>query len=74
MPVREFVGTDGRAWRVWAVRPVMHQPQLGTTSWLCFESGTEKRRLTPVPGGWESCSAEQLAALCRAAPPASLSG
>lgn len=70
MQVREFVGADGRAWRVWAVRPVMHQPVLGSESWLCFESGTDKRRLSPVPGGWDSCSAEQLAALCSAAAPA----
>lgn len=72
MPVREFVGADGRAWRVWAVRPVMHQGLLGPGSWLCFESGTEKRRLSPVPAGWESSPAERLAELCRAAaPPAS---
>ncbi|MEW5930079.1 MAG: hypothetical protein AB1941_21700 [Gemmatimonadota bacterium] len=67
MPVREFMGADGRAWRVWAVRPVMHQPLLGSSAWLCFESGTDKRRMSPVPAGWESYSAEQLAHLCRAA-------
>ena len=28
--------------------------------WLCFESGTEKRRLTPIPSDWQRCPAEQL--------------
>lgn len=28
--------------------------------WLCFETFQEKRRLSPVPSEWESCSPEQL--------------
>lgn len=28
--------------------------------WLCFESASEKRRLTPMPPDWETCSEEQL--------------
>ncbi len=36
--------------------------------WLCFESRTgEKRRLTPVPDGWETATAEKLWLWCRAA-------
>lgn len=36
--------------------------------WLCFESRTgEKRRLTPVPDGWETASAEKLWQWCRSA-------
>jgi len=32
--------------------------------WLCFESELEKRRLAPVPPGWESMSDRGLAELC----------
>ena len=36
--------------------------------WLCFESESgEKRRLVPVPDGWESAPLERLAAWCRLA-------
>ncbi|HEX7978629.1 MAG TPA: hypothetical protein VF461_08505 [Gemmatimonadaceae bacterium] len=28
--------------------------------WLCFESGAEKRRLTPIPSDWQRCPREQL--------------
>jgi hypothetical protein len=28
--------------------------------WLCFETGTEKRRLTPIPTDWQRCAAAQL--------------
>ena len=36
--------------------------------WLCFESRTgEKRRLTPVPEGWETATTEKLWLWCRAA-------
>jgi len=34
-----------------------HKPGLLTpgleSGWLCFENGEEKRRLTPIPPGWE---------------------
>jgi hypothetical protein len=32
--------------------------------WLVFDNGTEKRRLAPVPMGWERMTAHQLQALC----------
>lgn len=32
--------------------------------WLCFECGSEKRRLTPVPPDWEICGAPALERLC----------
>lgn len=36
--------------------------------WLCFESKSgEKRRLVPVPDGWETAPAEKLWMWCRAA-------
>lgn len=37
--------------------------------WLCFESTTEKRRLAPIPSGWEALPTDSLTFLCgRAAP------
>jgi hypothetical protein len=38
--------------------------------WLCFETGTEKRRLAPVPPQWAAMSNEELDRLCNSASPA----
>ncbi|MDQ3674916.1 MAG: hypothetical protein M3365_11120 [Gemmatimonadota bacterium] len=36
--------------------------------WLCFESASgEKRRLVPIPDGWESATPEELWAWCESA-------
>ena len=35
--------------------------------WLCFESEGEKRRLAPVPPGWEEAGPDRLATLLQAA-------
>jgi hypothetical protein len=35
--------------------------------WLCFENQLEKRRLTPIPGDWQRCSAAELERYCQAA-------
>lgn len=37
-------------------------PTLGA-GWLCFENGAEKRRLTPIPAGWDEAPAEELRGL-----------
>jgi len=37
--------------------------------WLCFESPTEKRRLAPIPSGWESLPPDSLTFLCGRAVP-----
>jgi hypothetical protein len=31
-----------------------------SSGWLCFECGSDKRRLAPIPAGWESMSAVAL--------------
>src|SRR5688500_8437768 len=42
--------------------------------WLIFESGAERRRLSPIPTDWEKAPPEQLYALCsRAVAPRSRS-
>jgi hypothetical protein len=30
------------------------------SGWLTFASGTERRRLSPIPAGWESCDEDDL--------------
>jgi hypothetical protein len=37
--------------------------------WLSFQSGDERRRLVPVPAGWEELDASELERLCQAARP-----
>ena len=37
--------------------------------WLVFDNGDEKRRLAPVPDGWERMSTHELESLCARAKP-----
>jgi hypothetical protein len=37
--------------------------------WLCFEAGSDKRRLAPVPAGWDGFPEEKLHLLYRMAKP-----
>ncbi len=37
--------------------------------WLCFEAGSDKRRLAPVPAGWDGFPEEKLNLLYRMAKP-----
>ena len=39
--------------------------------WLCFERGSELRRLSPIPGDWARCPDTALEGYCRVARPAS---
>lgn len=38
--------------------------------WLVFKADNGRRRLAPIVDGWDSCSDEDLAQLCRRAVPA----
>jgi hypothetical protein len=40
-----------------------------STGWLIFESLTSKRRLAPIPAGWEKCSQAELRVLAEKALP-----
>jgi hypothetical protein len=60
---------DGKEWRVFDVMPL---DQMLITpdrreGWLCFESASELRRLTPIPREWESARLEQLVGWLRVA-------
>lgn len=74
MAARSFSDPDGRVWQAWHVDPSdhvdwperarRHLPANMAEGWLCFESGTEKRRLRPVPAGWASGSEDDLWSYC----------
>lgn len=80
--LRGFTDAGGTEWRVWQVlpSPVDAQQQAadlttrmslnGTpfaNGWLCFESPMEKRRLAPIPEGWEFLEPQVLEVLCGSA-------
>jgi len=70
---REFTDSRGERWDVWAVYPqargTPHQVLRGSfrNGWLCLETQTQKRRLSPIPPDWESMSDVQLEELCQQA-------
>ena len=57
-------------WNVWDVRPSVAQKAKTTLAvaaglaagWLVFERMGEKRRVAPIPEGWEDWSDEELRA------------
>ena len=79
MAVRNFESPDGTMWSVWEVIPGRvsefrssfgsHLPRDLADGWLCFDCGTEKRRLAPLPQGWAERPEADLWFWCRAAVP-----
>jgi hypothetical protein len=61
---REFTDQRGVSWHVYAVYPeAWLSPKLRGTfkeGWLCFDSGTEKRRLSPIPENWQELANAEL--------------
>lgn len=69
MPIRDFTDSHGVAWRVWSTIPsntVAIGPDL-RDGWLSFDSGSERRRVCPIPKDWDQLPAERLELLCRVA-------
>lgn len=67
MPTRTFTDAAGVAWTVWTTRPtaagVLRTEFAG--GWLTFEATTgERRRLLPIPGGWEEWDVPTLRRAC----------
>jgi hypothetical protein len=66
---REFIDDRGALWRVWDTHPVAAST-LRTVSpnyaggWLTFESETDRRRLAPIPAGWEVATRELMMHWC----------
>lgn len=81
--LRGFTDSTGVEWRVWEVFPAKAgQSFMGTShtslsetpfanGWLCFESPIEKRRLAPIPAGWEFNDITSLEDLLKQAAPVS---
>ena len=81
--LRAFKDSTGVEWRVWEVFPSKASPltradTISRTSlmqtpfangWLCFESEEEKRRLAPIPRGWEFRSIRDMEVLWHQATP-----
>lgn len=78
--LRGFTDSTGVEWRVWEVLPSSTGRAGGDTysssslkatpfadGWLCFESLEEKRRLAPIPSGWEFRDNPLLEELCHQA-------
>jgi hypothetical protein len=69
MPIREFTDSAGTTWRVWDTTPwprAVYDERL-KAGWLTFESGGVRKRLAPIPRGWEEATPERLELMCRAA-------
>lgn len=81
--LRGFTDSTGVEWRVWEVFPNRAATQTSADSfstaklkgtayaegWLCFESMTEKRRLAPIPEGWDRRERPDLEQLLAQATP-----
>lgn len=61
MGLREFQDGRGGQWRVWDTVTV-RADAAGTfrSGWLTFDNGAERRRLAPIPPGWEELPDERL--------------
>ena len=74
---RAFADARGVTWDVFAVYPEArlspHSQLKGTfpQGWLCYDSGTEKRRLSPIPENWQRLGDDELAKLAERAEVAS---
>jgi hypothetical protein len=72
--LREFTDSEGHEWRVWDVNPLLQDRLVPSGKkrrfvripqpWLCFESGADRRRLTPIPADWQTCDVARLQDLC----------
>jgi hypothetical protein len=69
MAMREFTDSSGVEWRVWDTTPqprAVYDERL-KGGWLTFESAVTRKRLAPIPRGWEEAPLERLELMCRAA-------
>jgi len=71
MAYREFQDSGGLTWAVWETYP--SRPDVVNADWragwLTFRSGTQRRRLAPIPKGWEEATPNRLELMCKAAEP-----
>lgn len=73
---RVFVDASGVTWDAFAVHPSAEGsgrarlPEPYQRGWLSFDSGDERRRLSPIPENWLTAPEYALRELCRRAEPA----
>ena len=69
VPIREFRDSRGVDWRVWPTQPGQRgaHPKALDGGWLTFECEDAKRRIVPIPDGWEYVPVDQLEQLCESA-------
>ena len=62
VPMREFTDAKGVTWTVWSTVPGSRAgvPAHLHEGWLTFESGAARKRLSPIPSGWEEAAAPRL--------------
>ncbi|HEX8672097.1 MAG TPA: hypothetical protein VF710_09420 [Longimicrobium sp.] len=71
MAYREFTDDGGNFWRAWDTYPgsaANVRPGF-EGGWLGFECEAERRRLAPVPAGWEEASDDDLRSMLARAQP-----
>ena len=69
MAHRIFKDTDGRDWEVWDVVPSQWVGPTLDGGWLAFQSGTDRRRLAPLPLYWATAPEIELRELLARAKP-----
>jgi hypothetical protein len=83
MAHRDLLDSDGVEWQVWAVIPTLAQRLVRSTTleadsslspefrqgWVAFQSRSERKRLMPIPPGWEEMNDAELRALLDTATP-----
>ncbi len=68
VPMREFIDAAGVRWTVWSTTPFSSGVASNLrTGWLTFESSGTRRRLAPIPEGWEEAAVDRLRSYCAAA-------
>ena len=70
MPTRSFRDASGVVWHVWDTPLLGAGEKQLSEGWLTFNSGSARRRLAPIPSGWENVSSRRLEQMCRIAEPA----
>jgi hypothetical protein len=66
MPIREFRDSQGVNWRVWPTLPQQKSahPRTLHDGWLTFECAESKKRIAPIPDGWEYIPITDLERMC----------
>jgi hypothetical protein len=77
MAHRTFVDRIGMTWDVWDVRPETkpgYEAFSGVPAggWLCFQSGSTRKRLIPIPPDWDTLPEDELQRYWRLAAPVAL--